>query len=73
MLARFGRRAVDQEQRFYLEARGVPPTIAERLILLGFFEDLWARITVPGIRAHFSATVAGRLDGVTNGRRADGR
>jgi Fe-S cluster assembly protein SufD len=56
---------IDPEQRFYLEARGVPPTVAERLILLGFFEDLWARITVPGIRSHLSATVAERLDGVT--------
>ena len=58
---------IDPEQRFYLEARGVPPKVAERLILLGFFEDLWARITVPGIRAHLSAAVAQRLDGVTTG------
>ncbi|MGA2529244.1 MAG: Fe-S cluster assembly protein SufD [Acidimicrobiales bacterium] len=56
---------IDREQRFYLEARGVPSGVAERLILLGFFEDLWARITVPGIRAHLSAAVAKRLDGVT--------
>jgi Fe-S cluster assembly protein SufD len=56
---------IDREQRFYLEARGVPSAVAERLILLGFFEDLWARITVPGIRAHLSAVVAKRLDGVT--------
>ena len=39
---------IDREQRFYLEARGVPPAVAERLILLGFFDDLWARITAPG-------------------------
>ncbi|MGA3352552.1 MAG: Fe-S cluster assembly protein SufD [Acidimicrobiales bacterium] len=55
---------IDREQRFYLEARGVPSAIADRLILLGFFEDLWARITVPGIRSYLSAVVAARLDGV---------
>jgi len=58
---------IDREQRFYLEARGVPPTVAERLILLGFFDDLWARIAAPGIRAHLVAAVAARLDGVTSG------
>ena len=56
---------IDREQRFYLESRGVPPTVAERLILLGFFEDLWVRIAAPGVRAHLAAAVAARLDGVT--------
>jgi Fe-S cluster assembly protein SufD len=58
---------IDREQRFYLESRGVPPAIAERLILLGFFEDLWARIAAPGVRTHLAAAVAARLDGVTSG------
>lgn len=58
---------IDREQRFYLESRGVPPAVAERLILLGFFEDLWVRIAAPGVRAHLAATVAARLDGVTGG------
>jgi Fe-S cluster assembly protein SufD len=58
---------IDREQRFYLEARGVPAAVAERLILLGFFEDLWSRITVPGIRTHLAAAVAARLDGVAMG------
>ena len=58
---------IDREQRFYLESRGVPPAVAERLILLGFFEDLWVRIAAPGIRAHLAAAIATRLDGVTGG------
>ena len=58
---------IDREQRFYLESRGVPPAVAERLILLGFFEDLWVRIAAPGVRAHLAAAVAARLDGVTGG------
>ena len=43
----------------------MPPTVAERLILLGFFEDLWVRIAAPGVRADLAAAVAARLDGVT--------
>jgi len=58
---------IDREQRFYLESRGVPPVVAERLILLGFFEDLWARIAAPGVRTHLAAAVAARLDRVTSG------
>ncbi|MGO9962899.1 MAG: Fe-S cluster assembly protein SufD [Acidimicrobiales bacterium] len=58
---------IDREQRFYLESRGVPPAVAERLILLGFFEDLWTRIAVPGVRAYLAAAVAARLEGVTSG------
>ncbi len=59
---------IDREQRFYLESRGVPPAVAERLILLGFFEDLWVRVAAPGVRAHLAEAVAARLDGVTSGR-----
>ncbi len=31
---------IDEEQRFYLESRGVPPEVAERLIVEGFFLDV---------------------------------
>ena len=31
---------IDEEQRFYLESRGVPPTVAERLIVAGFFDEV---------------------------------
>jgi Fe-S cluster assembly protein SufD len=58
---------IDREQRFYLESRGVPPAVAERLILLGFFEDLLARVGARGVRAHLVASLAARLDGVTGG------
>jgi len=35
---------IDAEQRFYLESRGVPTEIANRLILLGFFDDLFDQV-----------------------------
>jgi Fe-S cluster assembly protein SufD len=35
---------VDEQQRFYLESRGVPAAVAERLIVLGFFAELLERV-----------------------------
>ena len=58
---------IDREQRFYLESRGIPPPVAQRLILLGFFEDLFARIGTPGIRNHLVDSVASRLQGFADG------
>jgi Fe-S cluster assembly protein SufD len=50
---------VDEEQLFYLESRGLPTPIAERLVVLGFFEEVLDRLpvqtVVPGIRAELSA------------------
>jgi Fe-S cluster assembly protein SufD len=40
---------IDDDQRYYLETRGVPPATAERLIVLGFFEDVFARLPVPAL------------------------
>jgi len=36
--------SIDDEQRFYLESRGVPPQVAERLIVFGFFNDVLDRL-----------------------------
>ncbi|MEI6299546.1 MAG: SufD family Fe-S cluster assembly protein, partial [Actinomycetota bacterium] len=36
--------SVDEEQKFYLESRGVPPEIAERLIVFGFFNEVIDRL-----------------------------
>jgi Fe-S cluster assembly protein SufD len=45
---------IDDEQRFYLESRGVPPEIAERLVVFGFFDEVIERLPksefVDGIR-----------------------
>lgn len=37
---------VDEEQRFYLESRGVPPSIAERLIVSGFYDHILDQVPV---------------------------
>ncbi len=37
---------IDEDQRFYLESRGIQPDIAERLVVLGFFDEVLAQLPV---------------------------
>jgi Fe-S cluster assembly protein SufD len=39
---------VDEEQRFYLESRGVQPDAADQLIVLGFLDEVLESFAVPG-------------------------
>jgi Fe-S cluster assembly protein SufD len=57
---------VDEEQRFYLESRGVPRAAAERLILLGFFRELLERVS-PAVRDFVVAAIARRVSAVVDG------
>lgn len=52
---------IDEEQRYYLEARGIPTDVAERLIVLGFFDDVLQRLPVQGLRAPLRDAVAAKL------------
>ena len=53
---------VDEEQRFYLEARGVPTAEAERLIVAGFLgevlESVPVQSAVPALRSAIAAKLA---------------
>jgi Fe-S cluster assembly protein SufD len=40
---------IDEDQLYYLESRGIPPDEAERLIVLGFFDDVFARLPIPAL------------------------
>jgi Fe-S cluster assembly protein SufD len=51
---------VDEDQRYYLESRGVEPEMAERLIVAGFFDDIASRVPVSGIRATIGQALADR-------------
>ena len=53
---------IDEEQRFYLESRGVRPEIAERLVVLGFFEEVIAQLPPGPITADLRARVSKKLD-----------
>lgn len=52
---------IDEDQRYYLESRGVPTEVAERLIVLGFFEEILDRTPVPGLRQLLRGAVAAKL------------
>jgi Fe-S cluster assembly protein SufD len=58
---------VDEDQRFYLESRGVPTAIAERLVVTGFFDEVLEQLPVPGAGAALRALVGGKLDRQVNG------
>ncbi len=53
---------IDEEQRFYLESRGVPPEVAERLIVAGFFDEVLDQLPVPEVVAPLRARIAERLE-----------
>jgi Fe-S cluster assembly protein SufD len=53
---------IDLDQRFYLESRGVPPEVAERLILSGFFEEVIARLPVPALGADLRRRIQTKLE-----------
>jgi Fe-S cluster assembly protein SufD len=53
---------IDEDHRYYLESRGVPSEVAERLIVLGFFAELLERIPDLELRAELSASVTAKFD-----------
>ena len=52
---------VDEEHRYYLELRGVPPEEAERLIVTGFFADVLDRSPVPGVADALTGVFAAKF------------
>ena len=52
---------VDEDQRFYLESRGIAPQVAERLIVMGFFDEVLERMPVPGVLVALRAEIASKL------------
>jgi len=53
---------VDEDQRFYLESRGVPTPVAERLIVAGFFDEVLDAWPVPDAAGPVRDRLAVRLD-----------
>ena len=52
---------VNEDQRYYLESRGIPPARAERLIVTGFFDDIVQRCPVPALVPRLRREVELRL------------
>ncbi len=53
---------VDEDQQFYLHARGVPPTVSDRLIVSGFFEEVIARFSSVVVQDEVRRLVDAKLD-----------
>ena len=52
---------IDEDHRFYLESRGVPPDVAERLIVEGFFGEVRSRLPVQSVAAGFDEMVRAKI------------
>ena len=53
---------VDEDQSFYLESRGISPQVAERLIVMGFFDEVLERLPIPGAVKLLREEIARKLD-----------
>jgi Fe-S cluster assembly protein SufD len=54
----------DDEQLFYLQARGIPEDQARRLVVRGFFHEVLAKIAVPQVRERLEAAIEAELEAV---------
>jgi Fe-S cluster assembly protein SufD len=54
----------DDEQLFYLQARGIPEDVARRLVVRGFFAGIVQRIGIPQVSEHLMAAIDAELEGV---------
>lgn len=52
---------IDEDQRFYLESRGVRPEVAERLVVLGFFDEVLSQLPSQDLADDLRARVAAKL------------
>ena len=57
----------DDEQLFYLQARGIPEDQARRLVVRGFFGEIIQKIAVPEVRERLTAAIEHELE-LTEGR-----
>jgi Fe-S cluster assembly protein SufD len=53
---------IDEDQLYYLESRGVRPADAERLIVLGFFDDVLERLPIPTLVRALRRTVVEKVE-----------
>jgi Fe-S cluster assembly protein SufD len=60
---------IDEDQRYYIESRGVDPDEAESLIVRGFFDAIIDRGPVPEVAGLLAREVHDRLDAALAGRR----
>ncbi|GLZ44049.1 Fe-S cluster assembly protein SufD [Actinomycetospora sp. NBRC 106375] len=54
----------DDEQLFYLMARGIPEAAARRLVVRGFFGEVIQKIRVPALRDRLEAAIEAELEAI---------
>ncbi|NJK79467.1 MAG: Fe-S cluster assembly protein SufD [Chloroflexaceae bacterium] len=52
---------VDEEQLFYMQARGIRPDEAKRLIVMGFFEPALAAVPLEALRESLEAAIEAKI------------
>ena len=52
---------IDEDQRFYLESRGIQPEIAERLVVLGFFDEVLEQLPVGSLADELRERIGKKL------------
>ncbi|MBD3752607.1 MAG: Fe-S cluster assembly protein SufD, partial [Micrococcales bacterium] len=52
----------DDEQLFYLQARGIPEEEARRLVVIGFLSDIIQRLGIPELEAELTEAVTAELE-----------
>jgi Fe-S cluster assembly protein SufD len=52
---------IDEEEKFYLESRGINPVLARNMLTYGFAEEVIERIGIESIRRELDAAVLNRL------------
>jgi Fe-S cluster assembly protein SufD len=53
---------IDDDQLYYLESRGIPRDDAERLIVLGFFDDVFERLPIGALSRGLRRSVVDKLE-----------
>jgi Fe-S cluster assembly protein SufD len=54
--------SIDEDQLYYLESRGVSPEEAERLIVLGFFDDVLDRLPLRALTASLRRAIVEKVE-----------
>lgn len=57
---------IDEEQRFYLQSRGLPAKVADRLIVAGFFNEVIDALSVPQLADDLRGQINRKLEASSN-------
>jgi Fe-S cluster assembly protein SufD len=52
---------IDEDEMFYLRSRGIPPKVAQRLIVSGFLNEVIQRLDQPTIGDHLNRLIVGKF------------